>query len=496
MFKTALVKTKKTIKTISKNIQKFRKKKPKIFFSITSLVLILFFSISAYIHLKPKPNDDIFFLNTNSESILGNKNPTFNVDFGKRDDPDTQWVRFEAKSSSKNPFEEKRENIFTKLVNIVKPKKEYGIEMSLQGVSLSETEQLEVADSNEIVKSVAEIIGTDDISTTTELVESGRVIGEYTEDPVSKKTVLNKNVAEGVDIEYQILEGLGLKEEIVIRDLEEYTRECEGNISECKLPLNEFVFDIKLDEGLELKKGWFMVKGVSTETYYFEDKDGNYVAHFLPSWAVDSAGDKTYDVILSVEEEQEGDYRATVIVDINWLFSSERVYPVRIDPSIVHDTQNLFDEGIFEKTVSVTGPKVQLDTTTGYNSGTYTSSTLDLSAESNIDSMSWTESGVHTGGGETPYSTTGLLAQWNFNETSGTTAVSGGSCGTSCNATLTSMTTTGQDAARMTGWTSKYAKWGGGAVMFDGSDDEISLGSQASYKNQVFSIEGWIFPTD
>jgi len=495
MFKTALDKTKRCIRKIFREVKVFIKKKPKLFFIVISLFLIILLSFVIYSYLKPKPNDDIFFLNTNKEAILGSKNPSFNVAFGKRDQPDMQWVRFEAKSSSKNPFEEKKENIFTKISNWVKPKKEYGIEMSLQGVNLSETEKLEMSDSSDIVKSVAEIIGTDDIKTSTELVESGRVIGEYTEEPVSKKTVVNKEVADGVDLEYQILEGLGLKEEIVIRDLEAYTKDCGENLLECKLPLNEFVFDIKLDEGLKLKRNWVTIKGKSTENYHFEDEEGNYVAHFLPSWAIDSVGDKTYDVILDVEEKEDGNYRATVIVDINWLFSSDRVYPVRIDPSIVHDTQNLFDEGIFERTLSATGPKVQLDTATGYPSGIYTSSILDLSAESNIDSMSWTESGVHTGGGETPYSTTDLLAQWNFNETSGTTAVSGGTCGTSCNGTLTGMTTTGQDVARMTGWTSKYARWGGGAVMFDGSNDEILLGSQGSYKNQVFTIEGWIFPT-
>jgi hypothetical protein len=38
--------------------------------------------------------------------------------------------------------------------------------------------------------------------------------------------------------------------------------------------------------------------------------------------------------------------------------------------------------------------------------------------------LSWLSSGINTGNGETLYSTTGMVAQWNFNETSGTTAVS------------------------------------------------------------------------
>lgn len=496
MFKTALDKTKRCIRKIFREVKNFIKKKPKLFFIVISLFLIILLSFVIYSYLKPKPNDDIFFLPTNSNAVLGSKNPSFNVAFGKRDQPDTQWVRFEAKSSSKNPFEEKKENIFTKISGWAKPKKEYGIEMSLQGVNLSETEKLEVSDSSDVIKSVAEIIGTDDIKTSTELVEGGRVIGEYTEQPVSKKTVVNKNVANGVDIEYQVLEGLGLKEEIVIRSIEEYGKECKGNLFECKLPLNEFIFDLKLDEGLELKRGWFTLEGKSTENYYFEDSNGNYVAHFLPSWAVDNAGNKTYDVILNVEEGEGENYRVEVIVDINWLFSSERIFPVRIDPSIVHNTKVQFDNGFFERTESIDGPKIQLETNGGFSSGEYVSPIIDFTATSTISDFGWTESGVQTGNGEIPYSTTGLVAQWNFNETSGTTAISDGSCGSSCNGTLSNMTTTGQDAAVSTGWTNDYRKWGNGAVMFDGSDDAIALGNQEAYSLQTFSLESWFWLKD
>jgi hypothetical protein len=309
---------------------------------------------------KTKPNDDIFFLDTNSGAILGNKNPTFNVSFGKRDEPEKQWVRFEAQVSSQNPFEGKNENLFTKLADLFKREKEYGIEMSLNGVVLSETEKLDLDGKEEVIKTVADILGTDDVRTSTELIESGRVIGEYSEEAVSKKSVLNKNVADGVDIEYQILEGLGLKEEIVIRNLDEYTKGCGEDLMGCKLPLNEFNFDLKLDEGLELRKGWLTLKGGSTQTYYFTDKDGNYVAHFLPNWAIDSAGEKTYDVPMQVEDAGGGNYRIKVIVDIEWLFSPGRVYPIRIDPSIVHDTKNQFDQGIFDRTNSSDDPAITI----------------------------------------------------------------------------------------------------------------------------------------
>ena len=341
MLKTALNKINKTLKKNSKR-------------NTILFILIFFFlvfSFSSVVFLRSRSNDDIHFLQTNSNVILGNQNPNFNVSFGKRDEPSKQWVRFEAKGSVQNPFSEQERGFFTKLLDIFRPKRSYGIEMSLQGVGLGHVEELDLGGAEEKVKGVAEYIGDAEIITSTELVEKGRVIGSYdSEEPVSKKTVVNRNVADGVDIEYQILEGIGLKEEIVIRNLEEYTKECGEDLIDCKLPLNEFVFNLKLNEGLELRKGLYTVKGKTSEAYFFEDSNGNYVAHFLPSWAMDSVGDKTYDVILDVSEKGVGNYEVKVIVNINWLFSHERVYPVRIDPTIVHDTKVEFDEGIFERT--------------------------------------------------------------------------------------------------------------------------------------------------
>lgn len=342
-----------------KKLPKRKKSKSlKILLKIIPVLLILFVLLGVYFIIKPKANDDIYSLGNKGNAIFENINPNFTVQFGVKDKPDTQWVRFEAKPTTENPFEEDSSTFLQKIADKVLPKSTYGIEMSLKGVQLSQTEQLEGV--GEEVLSVAELLGTEEIKTSVELVESGRVIGEYNEEPVAKETVVNKSVVEGVDIEYQILEGIGLKEEIVIRSLEEYTKECEGNISECKLPLNEFIFDLKIDEGLELKYGWFTYKGKSTKGYYFTDTKGRYVAHFLHNWAIDEVGNKTYDVDFEVLEKEDNHYEAKVTVDINWLFNPERVYPVRIDPSIVHDTKTEFDMGTNYNTEVVDGPKVQI----------------------------------------------------------------------------------------------------------------------------------------
>ncbi|MFZ5391911.1 MAG: LamG-like jellyroll fold domain-containing protein [Patescibacteria group bacterium] len=125
--------------------------------------------------------------------------------------------------------------------------------------------------------------------------------------------------------------------------------------------------------------------------------------------------------------------------------------------------------------------------------GTYTSKVLDLINNPQLNSLTWGELGVQTGSGETPKDATGLVAQWNFNETSGTTATNNaGSCGAACNGTLTNMTTSGQDASVNSGWTANNKKWGAGAAMFDGSDDYINIGSTSNLAVTNFSLETWV----
>jgi hypothetical protein len=127
--------------------------------------------------------------------------------------------------------------------------------------------------------------------------------------------------------------------------------------------------------------------------------------------------------------------------------------------------------------------------------GTHISASLDMDSSSDIESITWTSVGDDTGDGELPYSTTGLVGQWDFNETSGITATNEGSCGTNCNGTLTNFSnTTGQDVVVGSGWTSDNRRWGNGAVMFDGSDDYITAGSDSALNiyNSGLTLETWV----
>lgn len=132
---------------------------------------------------------------------------------------------------------------------------------------------------------------------------------------------------------------------------------------------------------------------------------------------------------------------------------------------------------------------------------TFTSDVIDLTNVNQWNSFTWSESGVYTEDGETLKDNTGLVAQWNFNEDSGTTANNNaGSCGASCNGTLTNFASTGgRDVATMSGWTANNKRWGAGSIMFDGTNDYVditdndALSFGDSTTDSPFSFESWVY---
>jgi hypothetical protein len=131
------------------------------------------------------------------------------------------------------------------------------------------------------------------------------------------------------------------------------------------------------------------------------------------------------------------------------------------------------------------------------NSGTFTSSVIDLGPDmlETLDSIAWDVLGYATSDGETPSDTTDLIAQWNFNETSGTTLdASAGSCGSSCDGTLQNFSnTTAQDALAGSGWTDSNRRWGSGALMFNGTNNAVEIPNSASVQlTNDYTIETWI----
>ena len=124
----------------------------------------------------------------------------------------------------------------------------------------------------------------------------------------------------------------------------------------------------------------------------------------------------------------------------------------------------------------------------------YTSDVIDLTTVSAWTDLSWTENGVNTGDGETLFDDTSLVAQWNFNETSGTTADNAE--GTAAlDGTLNNFaSTSSQDQAVGTGWTADNKKWGAGALTFDGSNDYVSVPDSEvfNFGTGDFTVDMWL----
>jgi len=220
-------------------------------------------------------------------------------------------------------------------------------------------DEVEETDKKTLVDEIYDsLVAPQDVKTKTELIKQ--------ED---KEIVKNFDVVKGVDVLYEILPGKGLKEEIVVRNQEGFRKECiekmlEGGVKDtqaCSLPRNVFTFDLILDKNVEVHQAIGGVNEKPNGTYFFTDKDGKYLFHFLPLFAEDSRKKRTNNVKLYIDHKEGNTYEMKVIVDLKWMLSPSRVQPVRIDPSIVHDSQAEFDAGKAKNRIeSFSDPKIQI----------------------------------------------------------------------------------------------------------------------------------------
>ena len=240
------------------------------------------------------------------------------------------------------------------------------------------------------------------------------------------KTATFASVYPNVDLTYQTLEN-GVKEEIILNSPQEKT---------------DFTFRMNL-QGSENNP---LTTNFPSPVFY--DSEGSYVFHFQEPFAVDAAGNRTDNVNLQVKSlEAEGEYFIRVSVDPNWLSSEDRIYPISIDPSVVHDDE--FATGTFNRAKNIGGPQIE----TYYQ---------ELPADEN---------------------TVGL---WHMNEGSDNTC-SGGEdiCDESSNAF--DGTFVGTAAFNGSG------KLGDDAITLDGNSDYATTAEGATYSTDVFSISAWIY---
>ncbi|MBU1499870.1 LamG domain-containing protein, partial [Patescibacteria group bacterium] len=234
------------------------------------------------------------------------------------------------------------------------------------------------------------------------------------------------DVRQGVNLQYQTLAN-GIKEEIIL------TQPGQGN---------SFSFDTEIF-GANPK--------MLTREFFgpvFFDADDNYLFHFQKPYAYDSAGNRTDEVLIQVQKQKQNGnlYKTIITVPLEWLNDPFRVYPVYIDPTVVHDETAEFATGSFNRAKD-TGSGASPSIETYYQ---------ELPADIN---------------------TVGL---WHMNEASGNALDSSGNGNTG--------TPTG---------TTVVAGLLGNARSFNGTSDNISLGNPTSLQmtgNQT--IEMWLYPTD
>ncbi len=404
------------------------------------LALICILGVFFLIYKSSNRENDNIVRAQDSGTYLRSINPKFLVDF-----VNDEYIRFETVSTYANPFEGTKPNIWQKIRYILGIKQERkGIEISLIDVSY-DTDLENILEERDI--NISEY----NLNRSFELISTGREIGREGEEPVSKDTVISREIYKGVDIEYQILKGQGLKEEIVLREIPEYVTECSSG--ECTLPVNRFLFKLDLDEGLEIRRSIDGNDKYPSGALYIVDQKGNYYAHFLPEFAVDSVGNKTSNVVSNISASDKGGYIFEVILDSQWLLSNDRVFPIRIDPSIVHDSEMVFNEGIYDRVSLNEATMISLKQ--GYNSGIYTSNILDLGSNSKLNGISWDGYSQATGDGEISYSVMGLIYQEGFNDL-----------------------------------TSTKSKWGDGALQLDTLTDTHTV-DITSNQTDYFTLELW-----
>jgi len=348
-------------------------------FKVWQITLFVLSLSAAAVLVLAQPSEREGFYADADDAAYAVNDEKYAANFGSKSNDTGHKVRFEAVAEvvdiSGEQVEENLNNRSLKdkavdvLNGLVGNSEKIGLEFSLQESGIEDTEDIQLILTQHIISQLEDsplveegvqaiLSDSEDVDTTTK-IQNGDEDVAY---------IVNKDVAEGVDIRYSVIEGKGIKEEIVIHKIEKLNSDCLESVkgtpeelsARCGLPKNKYTFDLKLDEGVELKRD------LEKNVWYLTDEYGRYIAHFEGLFAEDANGGKTNDVRLNIVPHSdpllkgEGEIQMVVTVNLKWMLSPSRVYPIIIDPSIVHDTEVEFNAGTPNR-LEVTGdPKVQL----------------------------------------------------------------------------------------------------------------------------------------
>ena len=168
---------------------------------------------------------------------------------------------------------------------------------------------------------------------------------------INEKSVVYHNIHPGIDLIYTLTE-TGVKEEIKINSPE-------------ALSYLDRALSFALDLSNAVPQKDLMGNLLPT---FIDPVTNQYRFHFEKPFMIDAGGNKSNDISLNIESSpnlsqnsQAVQYQAKFKPNLNWLNTA--IYPVIIDPTIVHDTQSEFS-GTFNRTedigVGETAPSVEL----------------------------------------------------------------------------------------------------------------------------------------
>jgi hypothetical protein len=449
---------------LNKLLQSFKTKNSRqivIFIAIVFVILIVVLPSSflwAGFHDTPLPSAKIYA--GQEDYLFENKNPNFSIGFGESSDPEKHLVSYSMRPLNINPLSNQSNsaNVFQKVKEAYFGTEMKDFKFGLKEVGISKSGN---QTNKEFVDSLVNRLAISE-----QLVKKLTQVKSKTETKFELKTndegvdyVVNPDVLEGIDLKYRVLENQGLKEEIIIHSTDQMSGECRDQLRDdsadadeaCSLPKNEFVFSYELGASLSLKQSQELSELSGKPIWYIEDEFGRYLSHFESLYAVDAIGAKTTNLDFIVEKENQISGQIRVVLDYSWMLDESRVFPIIIDPTLVHDTQVDFSNGHFNRTEVTTDPKVKL----AYQ---------ELLADS---------------------ATVGL---WHMNETSAGTCTGGldvcdsSGTGNHCNAVNSSF----EISTKLLGTA---------AHEFNGSSSYVDCGSSSSLDDlEDMTIETWIYP--
>ena len=197
--------------------------------------------------------------------------------------------------------------------------------LSENGYSLSMTLTAEDNNNNLVQRAIGS--SNNNITAKSASVENHKVrsktfLGEDVEEQIenavkidNKTRVKYEDVSENVDIEY-IIEYNDIKENIIVNAV------CDS-----------YVYTFSLEtEGLVAAMG-------EDGAVYLSDDETKELIYIIPApYMYDARGEHSFDVSYTLKDEGEGEYSLTVTADKTWINSSERVFPVTIDPTVTTNT--------------------------------------------------------------------------------------------------------------------------------------------------------------